>query len=292
MERALEIRTPESIAIRYELAGLGSRFLAVFIDLVIQTAVYAVLFVLYAFARVRDAGVVRALHVPARAADSILAAIIVAIGFAIFFGYFIIAEWRFGGRTVGKRAVGIRVVRDGGYALDALGSVIRNFVRVLEVLLGFYLVSAIVTIVSKENKRLGDYAAGTLVIRDIRLDSRVLTAPTVVSPMQSLDGPTRTAIDRYFDGAQPSPNRRERASRRSWPPASARNSHRTHRSHPSRTTPCSSASPPPPANPNPKARNLENPRLLAREREKTRPKGGIFKRHLQAAAQRRLLSVW
>ena len=70
------------------------------------------------------------------------------------------------GQTPGKRALGIRVVRDGGFPVDAGASILRNIIRVIEMSLGFYVVSAIVMLVSPENKRAGDYAAGTIVVRD------------------------------------------------------------------------------------------------------------------------------
>jgi uncharacterized RDD family membrane protein YckC len=95
-----------------------------------------------------------------------LIALVSVLLFAIFFGWFIVFETWWSGRTPGKRALGLRVVRDGGFPLDAGAAVIRNLVRVAEFVLGFYAISAISTLVSKENKRLGDFAAGTLVVRD------------------------------------------------------------------------------------------------------------------------------
>ena len=86
--------------------------------------------------------------------------------FLIFFGWFIIFETWWSGRTPGKRALGLRVVRDGGFPIDAGAAVIRNLVRIVEMVLGFYLLSAISALISRENKRLGDFAAGTIVVRD------------------------------------------------------------------------------------------------------------------------------
>jgi hypothetical protein len=72
------------------------------------------------------------------------------------------------GQTPGKKLLGIRVVRDGGFPVDFAASAIRNLIRVGEIALGFYAVSAVASIVSPENKRLGDMAAGTIVVRDSR----------------------------------------------------------------------------------------------------------------------------
>ncbi|MBC5810302.1 MAG: RDD family protein [Candidatus Eremiobacteraeota bacterium] len=169
MERNVEVATGESVAFSYELAGLGSRFLAYFIDFAIQIAVVigAVLFFSWLSS---------AFPQPAKAAGVSKFATAIVIGtlvfalFMLFFGYFIILEWLWGGRTLGKRLMGLRVVRDGGFPLDFTSSVVRNVVRMLEFGLGFYVVSAAATILSPFNRRLGDMAAGTIVVRDHRYE--------------------------------------------------------------------------------------------------------------------------
>ncbi|MGH7660987.1 MAG: RDD family protein [Vulcanimicrobiaceae bacterium] len=88
--------------------------------------------------------------------------------FLLFFGYFIFFETRWSGETPGKRLIGVRVIRDGGFPIDFMGAVIRNLVRTFEFGLGFYAVSAVVMLLSRENKRLGDFAAGTIVVRNLR----------------------------------------------------------------------------------------------------------------------------
>ncbi len=172
MERTLDVATGESVAFRYELAGLGSRFYALFIDLAIQIAVLLVGILLLAWIG-SSLPTGKAAPVDATAAkigSAIVTALLVFAAFMLFFGYFIIFEWRWGGRTPGKRLLGIRVVRDGGFPLDFTSAVVRNVVRIVETALGFYLVSAIVTLLSPENRRLGDMAAGTLVVRDQRYE--------------------------------------------------------------------------------------------------------------------------
>lgn len=106
-----------------------------------------------------------------RAAESLGYAIIAGIVFIVFFGYFILFEAFWNGQTPGKKLLGIRVVRDGGYPIDLGASFIRNLVRIGELSLGFYALSAVVSLISAENKRLGDLAAGTLVVRDARAQS-------------------------------------------------------------------------------------------------------------------------
>jgi uncharacterized RDD family membrane protein YckC len=175
VERALDVRTAEAIAVRYELAGLGSRFLALAIDMALQFAVaFAVVLVLAIF----SAPVARAVAwVHLDKTVYVLALMCLAVAtFALFFGYFIIFELAWNGQTPGKRALGIRVVRDAGFPVDAGASVIRNVVRVVEVSFGIYVLSALVTLLSPENKRPGDFAAGTIVVRDRADDMPVFDA--------------------------------------------------------------------------------------------------------------------
>jgi uncharacterized RDD family membrane protein YckC len=161
MERSLEVRTGEAVAIRYELAGLGSRFLAVMVDLLAQVAIAVALIIAFAFA---GPGLARIVPSANLAAWGIALAVLLL--FLIFFGWFIIFETWWSGRTPGKRALGLRVVRDGGFPIDLGAAIIRNLVRIVEFGLGFYALSAISALLSPENKRLGDFAAGTIVVRD------------------------------------------------------------------------------------------------------------------------------
>ena len=81
----------------------------------------------------------------------------------IAFGYYIVLEAQLGW-TLGKRAVGIRVVKKDGSKLDWQASIVRNLVRIVDGLF-FYLVAAIAVWTSKDKQRLGDRIANTLVVR-------------------------------------------------------------------------------------------------------------------------------
>lgn len=163
MERSVDVRTGEAVVIRYELAGLGSRFLALSLDMMAQALILAAIFIGIALSA-RALG--RAGNVLGKNAEAWAIAFVILLLFLVFFGWFIIFEAWWSGRTPGKRALGLRVVRDGGFPIDPGASVIRNLVRIAEAALGFYLLSAISALISKENKRLGDLAAGTIVVRD------------------------------------------------------------------------------------------------------------------------------
>jgi uncharacterized RDD family membrane protein YckC len=163
MLRSVDVRTGESVAIRYELAGLGSRFLALMVDMLAQSVIAIVVLFAFAFA---SPAIGRLGPLASKNLYGWVIAFAILVFFLIFFGWFIIFEAWWSGRTPGKRALGLRVVRDGGFPLDVGAAIIRNLVRIGELLLGFYAISAVSALVSKENKRLGDFAAGTLVVRD------------------------------------------------------------------------------------------------------------------------------
>ena len=151
--------------------------MAVALDIVIQIVVTiaAIVALLWFGARPETAHAVKS-SMTDKVATAILEAIFTFAAFVLYFGYFIVFEWRFAGRTPGKRLVGIRVVRDGGFPIDFTSSVVRNVVRIPEFALGFYAISAAATLLSPLNRRLGDMAAGTLVIRDSKTD-RTATLP-------------------------------------------------------------------------------------------------------------------
>jgi uncharacterized RDD family membrane protein YckC len=203
VDRTLEVRTPESIAFSYELAGLGSRFLALVVDQAIQIVVLVAVFIgLVAWAA---RGFFRQSFSAGntKLAESIAIAVVVAIAFAVLFGYFIVFEAVWNGQTPGKKLLGIRVVRDGGYPIDFGASLIRNLIRVGEQLIGYYAIAAISALISPENKRLGDFAAGTIVVRDARLaqptDFRSHDEEPAYAPTAYLSGDERALVKRFLE---------------------------------------------------------------------------------------------
>ncbi|NNN21075.1 MAG: RDD family protein [Acidimicrobiales bacterium] len=148
--------SPEGIAIEYKLAGLGSRFIALMVDSIVQiTSLY-----LFALLVVFSVG--------SGLGSQTIGAILIIVGsFLIVFGYFILFEVLGSGKSLGKRATGIRVIRSDGASVTFRQSVIRNLIRVADAIPGlFYTVGAISIIATANNQRLGDLAAGTYVVRD------------------------------------------------------------------------------------------------------------------------------
>ncbi len=148
--------SPEGIAIEYKLAGLGSRFIALMVDSIVQiTSLY-----LYALLVLFSIG-------SGMGSQAIGAILLIVGSFIIVFGYFIFFEVLGSGKSLGKRATGIRVIRSDGASVTFRQSVIRNLIRVADAMPGlFYTVGAISIIATANNQRLGDLAAGTYVVRD------------------------------------------------------------------------------------------------------------------------------
>lgn len=146
----ITIVTPEGVNLELPLAGVGSRFIAAVIDTAIQLLTLLGLFLLAS--TVPDSGVVTGLT---------------AVGaFAVFIAYDISFETLASGRTPGKRVTGLRVVTTGGAPVRFLTSAIRNLLRLVDILPGTYTVGIVTIVLTRRNQRLGDLAAGTLVVRE------------------------------------------------------------------------------------------------------------------------------
>lgn len=170
-ERLYTVETPEQIDVAYDVAGIGSRFLAALIDHILILVILSL----------------------SCAAIAIVANQI-ALGFdeAIIFGllgigvylalcaYYIFFETIWNGQTPGKRLIGLRMVRVGGRPIGFLGSAIRNFIRLADFLPLLYGLGVVVMFIDKRSRRLGDLAAGCMAVREhgtVTLAS--LAAPTV-----------------------------------------------------------------------------------------------------------------
>lgn len=155
-EDRVSIPTPEGVEMELVLAGLGSRMVATIVDTVIIGATVVALWVV---GLVGGAGGDIA---------GIMVALMTVASFVVVFGYGIAFETLTSGRTPGKRAAGLRVVRAGGEPPGFLACAVRNLMRLVDILPGFYAVGAVCIFVSPRNQRLGDLAAGTLVVRERR----------------------------------------------------------------------------------------------------------------------------
>lgn len=151
MNRDLRIRTPEGIEFALPLAGPFSRMLALAIDL----AAIAML----------DSVLQKILGPLAVFGEDLASGLHVVLYFALTLVYAAVAEWFWRGQTLGKRLVGLRVVDARGLRLEPAQVIVRNLMRLLDALPALYLAGGAACAFTRYHQRLGDLAAGTVVVR-------------------------------------------------------------------------------------------------------------------------------
>ncbi len=150
----LVVSTPERVSFDYQVAGLGTRGIAQILDLLIVFGILIAVFFLAAAAA-------------AYTGSDVVATLVELFGsFVVIFGYFWISEALFSGQTLGKRAFRLRVVGDRGEPVTWLQAGIRNVIRIIDFLPYGYGVGVVVLFANGRGKRLGDLAAGTVVVKD------------------------------------------------------------------------------------------------------------------------------
>lgn len=185
VDRSLEIETPEHVAIGYELAGPGSRFTAFLIDAVL---VVLLIMALGMAALLSVLGAARA-GAPGPAL-SIIGALFLVGSFALLWGYFAYFEGLHDGQTPGKKRVGLRVVQRGGFPITLRDAVIRNLVRVIDVQpFPSCVLGGAFIVLHPKAQRLGDLAAGTVVVRE--------RGTGTVPEEREVEGPPRLSEEEY-----------------------------------------------------------------------------------------------
>jgi uncharacterized RDD family membrane protein YckC len=146
LDTTYNIATPEGVELRLPVAGLASRSLAWLIDALIKFAVLLVASIIFQVFGELGGG-------------------LLLIGmFLLLWFYNVLFEVLNHGATPGKRALGLRVMNVNGTPVGWTGSLIRNLLRFVDALPGCYAFGCIAVLVSKEFQRLGDLAAGTIVV--------------------------------------------------------------------------------------------------------------------------------
>lgn len=155
------IETPEQLDLGLELSGLGSRFVAKMVDWLYKGLVFFVawLVVLGTIGTGALVGVGSSYSV-------VLLAFLIALSLAFLLGYDIVFELRNNGQTPGKKFAGIRVVRESGAPVDFSSSCIRNVLSLIDFLPFYFLFGSFVALLNSRTQRLGDIAAGTIVVRE------------------------------------------------------------------------------------------------------------------------------
>ncbi|MBE6013110.1 MAG: RDD family protein [Lachnospiraceae bacterium] len=157
----INVTTPDNIEVEYRLAGTGSRMGAAAIDLLIQSIVFFIIIIISANS-IFNLSSINDISFNDSKLSWVIAFIIITY-FLIFFGYFLLAEIIMKGQTVGKRILHLRTIRKNGQPITFIQSIIRNIIRVFIDNNG---VGILMMLFSKDNRRLGDMAAGTIVISE------------------------------------------------------------------------------------------------------------------------------
>ncbi len=183
----LQIDTPELVSIEMPLAGIGSRFVALLVDYLIWTAGILVIVVLYTY-------LLPGIGAFSKVSMQWAVALRIFIFFLFNWGYFTLFEAFWNGRTPGKRVARIRVIQRSGQAIGLFESMARNLIRYVDQIPFFYAVGVITMFATRQHQRLGDLAAGTLVVRDRPLET----------PLWGESG-TRTFTARTFNSSRQIP---------------------------------------------------------------------------------------
>ena len=196
----LNIETPEQVDLRFPIAGIGSRFLAILADSVLQVIALFVMFVVFGLivsAAPHVAGTTTMVNTGAKW----FVAAVVLFYFLLYWGYFSLFEAFWNGQTPGKRLLKIRVIKDSGRQITLFESLARNLIRIVDALPSFYLVGVITMLCNREQKRLGDLVAGTIVIHErseeqplLSHNSRTFTASLYPQPLETPREPATSLI--------------------------------------------------------------------------------------------------
>ena len=185
------METPEHVDVRFELAGVGSRMAAALLDSILLFLTLVLLTIVIGAVLGDGLG---------RTAEGWVAALMILLGFVVFWGYFAGFETLNGGRTPGKQALGIRVVMDTGRPVTPGAAVVRNLVRLLDCYFPLlpFVPAMLVMFLHPSNKRPGDLAAGTIVVRDRPTDwilGAATSEPARDEPVET--GPPELSEDEF-----------------------------------------------------------------------------------------------
>jgi uncharacterized RDD family membrane protein YckC len=196
------VLTPESVEFVYELGGLGTRMVAVLLD---HLVVFALLLALWMVTCI-GAGPLLVDDASRGTGTAILGLAFMGT-FLLYFGYFTYFEWKWNGQTPGKRYMDLRVIDDRGMNIDLFQALMRNLFRVVDmapflrqldfIAIGLYGIGAGTALLNPRQKRLGDWAAGTLVVRTRkRVMPGAIIAPNEKYNTLQEDGALRARIRR------------------------------------------------------------------------------------------------
>ena len=185
------VETPEHVEVRFELAGVGSRVAAGLLDFLLLSLGMMLLFF--------GGSAIVEVATLSRAAQGWVDAGLILLTFCLIWGYYTLFEAFNGGRTPGKQALGIRVVMDTGRSLTPQASVVRNLVRFIDCYIPVGFLPALLSIwLHPSNKRPGDMAAGTIVVRDRPTDWTLGATAVEETPTEPIEtGPPELSEEEF-----------------------------------------------------------------------------------------------
>jgi uncharacterized RDD family membrane protein YckC len=194
----LSIDTPEQVELRFPIAGVGSRFIAILLDSIIQLLTLFLVYLLFFLTTVWTA-IDHGMNRQSDTAQKWLVAAMIFAHVLLIWGYFVLFEAYWKGQTPGKRVMKLRVLKDSGRSITLFESMARNLIRVVDYFPSLYLTGLITMLCNRRNKRLGDYVAGTIVVHEQMDEQPVLThaSRTFTAPLAEAQ-PTRS----WMPGAQ------------------------------------------------------------------------------------------
>lgn len=173
MRKILEILTPENVYVEYELAGLGSRFVSFFIDCIIQFLTVGITAIALLVAGVDFSYIIYDLG------PMEFGAFIVTLIILFHLVYFIFFEMILKGQSPGKKIIRLRVIKKNGEPINIFDSFLRNFLRVIDLFPSYYLLGSIFIIMSQNYRRIGDFAANTIVVK-IKKQDKLITIDSLI----------------------------------------------------------------------------------------------------------------
>ncbi len=222
-EQTFTIETPEHVEIVYTVAGPGSRLLAFLLDFLVMLVpgILLVLLLIVIVSSVAEDTMRQIIEGSGNPQDSMFIYMILAFitmaQFLVSQFYFVVFELAWNGQSPGKRWQRIRVIRENGQPVGFFASMIRNLLRIADLLPLFYLAGFISMLATRHWRRLGDLAAGSIVVK---VDSEAIDAPDaragagrqaaeaalageVGAPWPPRDGPEMDPdlVDRFESGA-------------------------------------------------------------------------------------------
>jgi len=168
-----ELVTGEAVVLEMRYARPGTRALGFFIDLALEIVLFLLLLVPVVFVAADDAS------------ESLINGLAIACAVATFVGYSTVMETLTRGKTVGKYALGLRVVRDDGGPVHFRHAMVRALSGVfVDFFVSSGCVGFLAAMLNPRGKRVGDMLAGTVVIRE-RAPREIERIPEVPAPLQS-----------------------------------------------------------------------------------------------------------